>query len=173
MYVQFYALTYVQAEPNFMVHLRSMWWQFRKVVKSRGADDACTARCLAAVGQYLNQSYWILFLTSNHPLRIVILPDNMSEPPSQLLHDSTLLQKLSGSSAIIFAAAAMIMTAYWAHGPNTSEGYLGGLDMGRNTFNWHPVLMVAGSIAENSIVAEKHRQKHHDTNTVTQTASRA
>lgn len=66
--------------------------------------------------------------------------------PSQLLTDSTKLQRISGVLAIIFATSAMIMTAYWAHGPNTNEGYLGGLDMGRNTFNWHPVLMVTGSI---------------------------
>jgi len=70
----------------------------------------------------------------------------MSEPPSQLLNDTTPLQKFAGVSATIFSAAAMIMTAYWAHGPNTDEGYLGGLNMGKHTFNWHPVLMVAGSI---------------------------
>lgn len=70
----------------------------------------------------------------------------MSEAPSQLLNDSTQLQKFAGVSAVIFAAAAMIMTAYWAHGPNTSEGYLGGLNWKEKTFNWHPVMMVSGSI---------------------------
>jgi len=53
---------------------------------------------------------------------------------------------MAGVAAVIFACAAMIMTAYWAHGPNTDKGYLGGLDMKENTFNWHPVLMVTGAI---------------------------
>jgi len=69
-----------------------------------------------------------------------------SEGSSQLLADSTTLQKVSGICAAIFAGAAVVMVAYWAHGPNTSKGYLGGLDMEENTFNWHPVLMVTGGI---------------------------
>ena len=72
--------------------------------------------------------------------------ENMSEAPSQLLDDSTQLQKFAGVSAVILAGAAMIMTAYWAYGPNTDEGFLGGLDWKKNTFNWHPVMMVAGAI---------------------------
>ena len=67
----------------------------------------------------------------------------MSEP-SSLYEQSTQLQKIAGGIAFVFASATLIMTAYWAHGPNTDEGYLGGLNMNEEIFNWHPVLMVAG-----------------------------
>jgi hypothetical protein len=69
----------------------------------------------------------------------------MSEP-SALYNDSTQLQKISGVVAFIFGSAAMIMTAYWAHGPNEADGYLGGLNMNKQIFNWHPVLMVTGFV---------------------------
>lgn len=83
----------------------------------------------------------------NYSLRFIDIHFlKMSEAPSQLLNDSTQLQKFAGISAVVFAGAAMIMTAYWAHGPNTSEGYLGGLNWKEKTSNWHPVLMVAGAI---------------------------
>ena len=66
--------------------------------------------------------------------------------PSALFANSTLYQKIASVCAVILAGASLIMTAYWAHGPNTSNGYLGGLNWGKEIFNWHPVLMVAGSI---------------------------
>jgi cytochrome b-561 len=69
----------------------------------------------------------------------------MSEP-SQLYADTTPFRKILGGVAFIFGAAAMVMTAYWAHGPNTDDGYLGGLNMKEQMFNWHPVLMVSGFI---------------------------
>lgn len=66
--------------------------------------------------------------------------------PSALLANSTFLQKGCAVSATFLAGACLVMTAYWAHGPNVANGYLGGLNMREEIFNWHPVLMVAGCI---------------------------
>ena len=65
---------------------------------------------------------------------------------SQLFIGSTDLQTLAGWLALLFALAALIMTAYWANDSRTDLDYLGGINWGRRTFSWHPVLMVAGAI---------------------------
>jgi len=65
---------------------------------------------------------------------------------SQLYIGSTDLQTIAGWMAIVFALAALIMTAYWANDSRTDLDYLGGINWGRRTFSWHPVLMVAGAI---------------------------
>lgn len=70
----------------------------------------------------------------------------MEDGPSTLFKDSSSLQKVSGAVAFIFAVAAVIMTAYYANSDDTAKGMLGGLDMNENIFNWHPVLMVTGTI---------------------------
>lgn len=70
----------------------------------------------------------------------------MSEQSPVLYKETTATQRFCGIAGVIFAGASMIMTAYWAHGPNVDEGYLGGLNMNEQIFNWHPVLMVAGLV---------------------------
>lgn len=43
----------------------------------------------------------------------------------------------------LFSLAALILVIFWAHGADTSRGYLGGLNWKDNVFNFHPVMMIA------------------------------
>mmetsp|Transcript_20920 Transcript_20920/g.28787 ORF Transcript_20920/g.28787 Transcript_20920/m.28787 type:complete len:289 (+) Transcript_20920:1019-1885(+) len=74
----------------------------------------------------------------------------MSDHPSSLSlrarSESCYIQQWCAGLAICFATAAVIMTAYWANNTDKSKGFLGGLNWGKSTFNWHPVLMVSGLV---------------------------
>jgi len=66
--------------------------------------------------------------------------------PAQVYEDATGLQKTAGVLAILFGLAVTIMVAYWANDSRTNLNFLGGLNWRERTFNWHPVLMVTGTM---------------------------
>jgi hypothetical protein len=43
----------------------------------------------------------------------------------------------------LFSLVALILVIFWAHGSDTSRGFLGGLNWKDNVFNFHPVMMIA------------------------------
>ncbi|RYG64202.1 hypothetical protein EON64_14445 [archaeon] len=65
---------------------------------------------------------------------------------SKLFRRADILQKTSAWMAILCAAVALFLIIAWANGKDTDEIYLGGLNLGRDMANWHPVLMTAGML---------------------------
>jgi hypothetical protein len=70
----------------------------------------------------------------------------MSSESSVLFNEASKPQKIAGVLSFIFAVVSVVLVVRWASKTNASKGYMGGLDHKIFLFNWHPVLMVTGTI---------------------------
>mmetsp|Transcript_21967 Transcript_21967/g.36793 ORF Transcript_21967/g.36793 Transcript_21967/m.36793 type:complete len:298 (-) Transcript_21967:412-1305(-) len=62
-----------------------------------------------------------------------------SDQPSKLYYETSSFQRFVGILSVIAALVASCLTIYWAN-----SDFLGGLNWGKDVFNYHPVLMICG-----------------------------
>jgi hypothetical protein len=65
---------------------------------------------------------------------------------SKLYNRPGIINKIAGFVAIVLALSAVIMLCVLFGRTDESQGYLGGFNWIENTFNYHPVMMVAGLV---------------------------